>query len=74
MTVRELRDFLSQFPDDTPILETRYSDFGPMDLNSWRAVQAIERVSGKFGWAERVNAMTEENRRLVKTYPHYAGN
>jgi hypothetical protein len=42
MTVKELRDHLAQFPDDMEVIETRCSDMGPMDLDSWGVVKAID--------------------------------
>ena len=74
MTVKELRDYLGQFPDDMQVLETRCSDLGPMDLNDWGTIQGIEQVSGKLGWVQRVHQLTDENRAKVKTYLHFEGN
>ena len=73
MTVKELRDFLAPFPEDMEILETRYSDLGPMGLDNWGTILGVRQVSGRYGWVQRVGAMTDENRRKVKTYVHFAG-
>lgn len=74
MTVKEFRAYLAQFPDDMEILETRCSDLGPMELDSWYTVQGIQRVSGKYGWVQRAHQMTDENRSQVREYLHYGGN
>ena len=74
MTVKELREYLAQFPDDMEVLETRCSDLGPMDLDSWNTTEGIQQVSGKYGWVQRVNQLTDENRAKVKLYLHFAGN
>ena len=74
MTVREFRDYLSTLPDDMQIVETRYSDLRPMELDSWGTLQGIERVSGRLGWVQRADLLTDANRALVKPYLHYCGN
>lgn len=74
MTVKELREFLAQFPDDMQVLETRNSDLGPMELSDWGLIKGIERVSGSYGWVQRLNRMTPERRDLVREYLHFAGN
>ena len=73
MTVKELRDYLQQFPDDMQVLETRMSDLGPMDIANWGTIDGIEKVSGSFGWVQRVHQLSAENRALLKTYLHFAG-
>lgn len=74
MTVKELREFLATFPDDMEVLETRYSDLGPMAFESWGTIQGILKVSGRYGWVQRARRWTDENHAKVKDYLHYAGN
>ena len=73
MTVRELREFLSAYPDDMEVLETRMSDLGPMSIDAWGTIEGIQKVSGAFGWVQRARQMMDENRARVRTYLHYAG-
>lgn len=74
MTVKELRAHLAQFPGDMEVLETRYSDFSPMALDSWGLIDGIPQVSGRYGWVQRADQLTDEHRSKMKTYLHYAGN
>lgn len=74
MTVKDLREFLANFPDDVEVLQTRCSDLGPMSLDEWGPIQGIQQVSGRYGWVQRADMMTDENRARVRTYLHFAGN
>lgn len=78
LTVKELREYLAQFPDDMKVLETRCSDLGPMDLDSWGPIEGVEQVSGPHGWVQhlwegdyRINGQDVSR---VKQYLHYSGN
>ena len=74
MTVKDLRKFLSAFPGEMEVLESRYSDLGPMSLDSWSTIDGTEKVSGRHGWVQRPNAMTDANRAKIKRYVFFAGN
>jgi hypothetical protein len=85
MTVRELRAFLTQFPDNMDVIETRYSGLGPMSFDSWEEIRAVEMVSGPDGWHERVwpdaaiaqhpgLQLPDDQMARAKTYLHYNGN
>jgi hypothetical protein len=65
MTVKELRDYLAQFPDDLEIIETRCSDWGDMELRDWGVVRGID-VRNRRGYVMRY---PENDSRLEN--PHY---
>lgn len=74
LTVKALREFLAAFPDDMQVLETRCSDLGPMSITDWGVIEGRQMVSGRYGWVQRVEAMTDGNRAEVKQYLHFSGN
>ena len=75
MTVGDLRCFLASYPDDMEILETRYSDYGPMEWTSWCVVTGVVKATGRYGWFMRSHpTMSDENKAREKTYLHYEGN
>lgn len=83
MTVKELKDFLKDYPDDMEILETRCSDYGPMEIDDWEIVEARRMVGGRYGWYQRKyeNGTLSNNYYKSKTpisefkkYLHFKGN
>lgn len=41
MNVGEFKKFLSKFPDDMEIIETRCSDYGLMEIEDWSTKKAV---------------------------------
>ncbi len=41
ITVGDLKKFLAEFPDDTPVVESRYSDCQSMQLEDWSARRVL---------------------------------
>jgi hypothetical protein len=87
MTVKDLKTFLETLPEDMEITETRYSDFGPMELDKWIVCKAIWRVSPYMGklpyddspWLMEVydyqlSKMSEEDKAKIINVLHYQGN
>lgn len=72
MTVKDLKEFLSKYPDDMEITETRYSDMKWMSLDSWRTLYLRN-----YGNNEKILAkknLLDYDPSKIKTYIHYAGN
>ena len=42
VTVKELIEYLKQFPAELEVAETRYSDLQPMDLENWRVMKIVD--------------------------------
>ena len=86
ITVRQLREFLDQFPDDMGVIETRCSDYREMTLEHWTIVKAVIKVSGDKGWIMQANDYRMnpeyENKRFylgpppdeIKEFLHFKGN
>ncbi len=41
ITVGDLKKFLAEFPDDTPVVERRYSDCQSMQMKDWEARRVL---------------------------------
>lgn len=84
LKIKELIEYLKQFPEDMELVETRYSDLTPMHLNDWGIVQGIYRVKEyktpereRSEWIEliqRPEQLSEENKAKLKSFVHFAGN
>lgn len=77
MSVRDLKAFLAPLPDDMEMLEIRYSDYGPMSIDSWSLVQGIPQSHGD--WARRAyqplsKTLTTEEQAKVQIYALFGGN
>jgi hypothetical protein len=51
MTVKELREFLLQFPDDMPVLTSRMSDYDVVEPDQFSVIEAV--VKPEVGYAMR---------------------
>lgn len=79
MTVKELVAFLSAYPGDMEILETRCSDYGPMSLESWELVEAVPQGAewGRAydGWLIRSHpTMSAADHAKKKLFLYFSGN
>lgn len=71
MDVKELKQFLNQFPDEMEILNSRYSDYEIISENEWEVVKGVE----KEGWVMRSHkTMSDENKAKEKEYLLLQGN
>jgi hypothetical protein len=71
-TVGILMGWLSQFPGDTPMSETRYSGYGRMNMRDWGTESLVNKVSGRDGWMDV--ARTDEEKARAKLHVHFYGN
>ena len=84
MTIKELKEFLEQFPEDMEILETRYSDFISMKVESWGKIKAIDVRNNRgyimhypsYDWRLKDPKYKAEIESVgkVKEYVHFIGN
>ena len=75
MTVKDFRDYLAALPDDMLLVETRYSDFGPMTFETWEVVTGVRKVSGVHGWLMRSHPKMSPQEKMEEiTCLHYKGN
>jgi hypothetical protein len=56
MTVKELITYLQTLDADMPVIEKRFSDYGPMTFESWQVIQAVRMANGDWymKWSHRV--------------------
>lgn len=61
MNVRELKGYLSQYPENMEVIHDKFSDYEPIDLEDC--------VPQSGGWIMRSHkSMTEENKRKERMY------
>ncbi len=71
MTVKELREFLSKYPDNLEIVNGRCSDYEIISEDEWSIIKGVP----KQGWVMTSHlTMSEENKKEEKEYLALAGN
>lgn len=71
MNVGELKQMLTQYPDDLDIVNERFSDWAIIQAVDWSIVTGVD----KNGWVMRSHpTMSEANQAKEKTYLHLYGN
>lgn len=74
VTVRDLIAFLSQLPADMELIETRCSDYAPMDLDDWEIVKAVN-MEPNMEYLQRFHpTMAASLQDRTKEYLHFRGN
>lgn len=84
MTVKELKDFLSKYPDDMEIIERRFSDLDAMNIDNWSKIRAID-VRTRRGYImyypendwrlkDPIYRKEVESVGIVKEFIHFNGN
>jgi hypothetical protein len=48
MTVKELITYLQTLDGNMPIIERRYSDYGPMEFERWEVIEAVRMSNGDW--------------------------
>jgi len=48
MTVKELIIYLQTLDGNMPIIERRYSDYGPMHRELWQVIEAVRMANGDW--------------------------
>ena len=82
MNVRDLKEFLNQYPDDMELLNERYSDYQIIEVDDFSVVHGVEVddfsvVHGveKDGWVMKSHpTMSVENKMAEKSYLLLRGN
>lgn len=69
LTVRDLIDFLQRLDPEMEVIESRYSDYMPMELESWSVVKGVE--SPGQHWIMRHHPSISD---AGKEYLYFAGN
>jgi len=70
MRVKQLIEFLQTVDSNLEVLETRYSDLGPMSLDDWSVIEAVPVNNGE--WYTKTDYRAK-NKELIK-FLHYGGN
>jgi hypothetical protein len=71
MNVRELKELLSQYPDDMEIVNGRCSDWQIIQPDEWRVISGVP----KDGWVMRSHpTMSPENKAQERAYLALDGN
>ena len=71
MTIGELKKMLEKYPEDTEVVNCRFSDYQIISESEWEIVQGVEHS----GWVMRSHpTMSEENKAAEKSYLCLSGN
>lgn len=71
MNVIELREYLTQFPDDMEILYRMCSDYERLDAEDLKVVGAVDQNGY---WMQEHPTMSDENKAKMKSYLLFPGN
>jgi hypothetical protein len=74
MNVKELREYLAQFPDEMEVIIRRYSDYDLLDSNDGISVEKGVRI-GETPWITRWHpSMDEVRQAMARDYLLIHGN
>lgn len=71
MTVKELKEILSEHPDNMEILFSQFSDYSPLQKDDISVVSAVDK---DFYWMRSHPTMNEECQSKKKDYLCFPGN